>query len=113
MRTRTIRLRAATRTASETSPLNPCAPTTAASTWTRLKPQASGDSAGGRLNAGGGLFKLVAMRPNKVEDAAPEFKSRVQMVSCPPGPDPQSVLTGQIPAAAAILLLLTAFWKTP
>ena len=53
------------------------------STWTRSKPEASGDSTGGRLNAGGGLFKPVAMRPNKVEDAAPEFKSRVQIVSPP------------------------------
>ncbi len=36
------------------------------------------------LNAGGGLFKPVGMDPKQVEDAAPEFNSRVQIVSPPP-----------------------------
>jgi hypothetical protein len=39
---------------------------------------------GGRLDAGAGLFKPVAMGPNEVEDAAAEFNSRVQIVSPPP-----------------------------
>src|SRR6266566_7924137 len=38
----------------------------------------------GRLNAGGCLFKPLAMGPNEVEDAAAEFNSRVQIVSPPP-----------------------------
>ena len=36
------------------------------------------------LHAGGGLFKPVGMGPKQVEDAAPGFNSRVQIVSPPP-----------------------------
>ena len=38
----------------------------------------------GGLNAAGGLVRPVAMGPNKVEDAAAEFNSRVQIASPPP-----------------------------
>lgn len=42
------------------------------------------------LKAGGALFQPVAMGPNQVEDAAPGFNSRLQMVSDPPDQDSYS-----------------------
>ena len=75
-------------------------------------PAAPPRTGGGRLDAGAGLFKPVAMGLNEVEDAAAEFNSRVQIVSPPP-----TIFIFKIDNLRACLKSsarrrITIFWRT-